>query len=713
MLCGGIAIGLGLLLGLPARPAAVDWYVSQGANASDTNGGGPSGRVGVDDGPVYSLSAGAGGATASDNGADSNIEDLSGGGWFGVLVGDYLCWDVSGTPQWTIVTACNVGGDPDVITVAPQVTAGAQKACRVGGYFATVRQACAVADLGAAIHIGPGDYDESSEPLNPPPVSLFGAGPGNTTITGSLLMDGAGTARDVTISDIGFDGTGVTAVTHNDRQALLFFDDCNVSADDLKVRNIIGDSVRGLYLWVSDAATRSTFTRLDMANGDSDLFSCDGSTEYRPRSSCHLINPWMGDPGPTNTNQTITSHGGFTLLVEQATILLSQGQAIQGEGYTPVVVLGAYIRTSGDTYHTGQCAGAFLRGVDTNAFLLADTDNGVIRECRTTQGIKMYVDGLTGVRIEWNEVCKTDFGTAINATSVAGGTDASALVIQNNVIINLDGGRAVNLRRNDQHVVRNNYILRQPRDTGGDTEVMWLEGDNIIVEENCILADMSRAGGRGVIRVSDGVNLLVRNNWIRTLAAPATAFYGCVFEGNRDWRLEGNYFDSIHTDTAAAAAVYEHASLTGHTSVVACANIFDYCGVPFKLQPTLNGHTYTYNVSNNVCKDTTQTYCVEINSGLTNSNSGRNRWDTTNCDQYDLFGDGGLGDGDEEGATVVLDGSALPNPLGWESNAASVDPTCRRPLLLKLGQMQTWPPRQKGKQLSVPLSPSGLQSSSP
>jgi hypothetical protein len=92
----------------------------------------------VEAAPKYVLAAGASGATASDNGAASNIEDLDNGGWGGsVQIGDRIRFfenstDVEDAIE-SVVTAINVGADADVITVSPQVTAGAQKQCWLGG----------------------------------------------------------------------------------------------------------------------------------------------------------------------------------------------------------------------------------------------------------------------------------------------------------------------------------------------------------------------------------------------------------------------------------------------------------------------------------------------------------------------------------------------------------------------------------------------------
>jgi len=116
-----------------------EFYVTQGASTSDTNGGGP--RLGTDDGATYTLAAGANGATATDNGADSNIEDLNNGSWGDTQVDDWLCFDTGGLKEFARVIAIDVGADTDVITVSPQVTAAAEKGCKVCGAWATLQHA--------------------------------------------------------------------------------------------------------------------------------------------------------------------------------------------------------------------------------------------------------------------------------------------------------------------------------------------------------------------------------------------------------------------------------------------------------------------------------------------------------------------------------------------------------------------------------------------
>jgi hypothetical protein len=92
----------------------------------------------VEPGPKYTLAAGAAGATSTDNGGDSNIEDLNNGSWGGsVSVGDRIRFFNASTSDEdaleTVVTAVSVGADDDIITVSPQVTAATQKQCWLGG----------------------------------------------------------------------------------------------------------------------------------------------------------------------------------------------------------------------------------------------------------------------------------------------------------------------------------------------------------------------------------------------------------------------------------------------------------------------------------------------------------------------------------------------------------------------------------------------------
>lgn len=123
--------------------AYTEFYVTKGASVSDVNGGGP--RLGADDGPTYTLTGGGGaGATATDNGADSNVEDLNNGSWGDTAVDDWLCFDTAGVKEIARVKAIDVGADADVITVTPQLTAAADKTCRVCGAWATVDHSASV-----------------------------------------------------------------------------------------------------------------------------------------------------------------------------------------------------------------------------------------------------------------------------------------------------------------------------------------------------------------------------------------------------------------------------------------------------------------------------------------------------------------------------------------------------------------------------------------
>ena len=91
----------------------------------------------IEGAPKLVLFSGGSGATASNNGSDSDIEDLSGSGWGGnVAVGDRIRFFENSTQHEdaleTVVTAISVGSD-NVITVSPQVTAGTNKQCWLGG----------------------------------------------------------------------------------------------------------------------------------------------------------------------------------------------------------------------------------------------------------------------------------------------------------------------------------------------------------------------------------------------------------------------------------------------------------------------------------------------------------------------------------------------------------------------------------------------------
>lgn len=146
----------------PLWGAFTERYVTKHGSASDTNGGSGVGA------PKYTLAAGAGGATSTDNGADSDVEDLNNGSWGTTAVDDWLCFDTGDTVQVARVKAIDVGADEDVITVTPQLTELAQKGCNVGGAFATAQRAAdvvAATSVNAAGHvprvnIGPGTYAE-------------------------------------------------------------------------------------------------------------------------------------------------------------------------------------------------------------------------------------------------------------------------------------------------------------------------------------------------------------------------------------------------------------------------------------------------------------------------------------------------------------------------------------------------------------------------
>ena len=150
--------------------AFTEFYVTKGTSAADTNGGGP--RLGANDGPTYSLTGGAGaGATAVDNGTESDITDLNSGDWGDTQVDDVLCFDTGGAKQFTMVMAIDVGADTNVIKVWPMVTAAADKSCSDCGAWATVDHAAslvepvAFANTGGdpiRVNIGPGTYAEAA-----------------------------------------------------------------------------------------------------------------------------------------------------------------------------------------------------------------------------------------------------------------------------------------------------------------------------------------------------------------------------------------------------------------------------------------------------------------------------------------------------------------------------------------------------------------------
>ena len=108
-----------------------EFYVTKGAWASDTSGGGP--RLGENDGPIYFLSPGAGGATVAE-GTETQITDLSGANWAGALIDDWLCWDFEGVKERRRII--DITGA--VATVHAACTVGAEKGVTVGGAWATV-----------------------------------------------------------------------------------------------------------------------------------------------------------------------------------------------------------------------------------------------------------------------------------------------------------------------------------------------------------------------------------------------------------------------------------------------------------------------------------------------------------------------------------------------------------------------------------------------
>ena len=228
--------------------AYTEFYVTKGALAANTCGGGP--NLGADDGPIYALVGGTGaGATAVDNGANSNIEDLSNGGWSGVAVDDWLCFDTAGAKQFARVIARDVGG-VDFITVSPQVTAAADKTCKVGGAWATVDFAASTvttAFVNAAgepprVNIGLGTYAETVVMDNSFAYNLPGAFEGYQATAGDgcpagtrPIIDGTGIAAAV-IAATNMDYLRfrhLSLVTNLDQYCLMLN-----SANDAAVENV-------------------------------------------------------------------------------------------------------------------------------------------------------------------------------------------------------------------------------------------------------------------------------------------------------------------------------------------------------------------------------------------------------------------------------------------------------------------------------------------
>jgi len=108
-----------------------EFYVTKGAWASNLYGGGP--RLGENDGPVYFLPAGAGGATVAE-GSETQITDLSGANWAGCLIDDWVRWDYEGVKELRRITNIT----DDVATVHAACTVGAEKGISVGGAWETV-----------------------------------------------------------------------------------------------------------------------------------------------------------------------------------------------------------------------------------------------------------------------------------------------------------------------------------------------------------------------------------------------------------------------------------------------------------------------------------------------------------------------------------------------------------------------------------------------
>ena len=116
--------------------AYAEFYVTKGASAADTNGGGP--NLGANDGPVLTLTN----VDAVDIGGGLfTLENKDNTGWSTTAVDDYVCWDTAGTKEFARVTGLAVGDDSDVISVYPMVsiTPGVGgKTVNVGGAWATV-----------------------------------------------------------------------------------------------------------------------------------------------------------------------------------------------------------------------------------------------------------------------------------------------------------------------------------------------------------------------------------------------------------------------------------------------------------------------------------------------------------------------------------------------------------------------------------------------
>ena len=122
-----------------------NFFDTKGAGANNLNGGGPrkdtaNALGGGADGPIYSLAAGAAGATV-DVGTPTVILDLSGNKWangtFTVAVDDWLCWDTAGAKELRRITSIADIASGN-ITVHAACTAGAEKAVRVGGAWADI-----------------------------------------------------------------------------------------------------------------------------------------------------------------------------------------------------------------------------------------------------------------------------------------------------------------------------------------------------------------------------------------------------------------------------------------------------------------------------------------------------------------------------------------------------------------------------------------------
>jgi len=111
--------------------AFTEFYVTKGSAVSNLNGGGPS--LGTNDAPVDVST------NCSSDGAGTAITDDDAGGWPNAAVGDFICFDAGGTPEYGSRITDITG---EVLTVTPAVTASQSgKTVNVGGAWATIDHA--------------------------------------------------------------------------------------------------------------------------------------------------------------------------------------------------------------------------------------------------------------------------------------------------------------------------------------------------------------------------------------------------------------------------------------------------------------------------------------------------------------------------------------------------------------------------------------------